>query len=323
MEGVLFPMAAPLWSYQEKSVEELRQILFCKIRELELTRIKANEHIRRNEEQIRQLVELLKKTCKERDEARDQLQSVLNNMYINPPTELCPNLSNLQPNTPPPPIPTSGGASTITESDSLSGTHKSQAYVSSPVESLFTTVSSMPDIPSMNFADSDDLDLINQLPIEEFNSYPTWVSSDVSEIRSNLENDTFENAGTVGSSSHRVLIKSLPERGKFLQAVMEAGPLLQTLLVAGPLPRWRNPPPLERLDIPPVGNRSSGSANFDKKPVLGLKNHQVQCPPQSLSCNENSFGFINTGLVGSNLKKRSAPYSVQGQSPVGKYCKFY
>ncbi|CAN6476441.1 unnamed protein product [Victoria cruziana] len=45
----------------------------------------------------------------------------------------------------------------------------------------------------------------------------------------------------------------LPEKGKFLQAVMNAGPLLQTLLLAGPLPQWRHPPPpLESFQIPPV-----------------------------------------------------------------------
>ncbi|XP_031091450.1 uncharacterized protein LOC115996384 [Ipomoea triloba] len=45
----------------------------------------------------------------------------------------------------------------------------------------------------------------------------------------------------------------LPEKGKFLQAVMEAGPLLQTLLLAGPLPQWQHPPPhLNSVDIPPV-----------------------------------------------------------------------
>nr|GMC76186.1 probable basic-leucine zipper transcription factor R [Ipomoea batatas] len=45
----------------------------------------------------------------------------------------------------------------------------------------------------------------------------------------------------------------LPEKGKFLQAVMEAGPLLQTLLLAGPLPEWQHPPPqLNSVDIPPV-----------------------------------------------------------------------
>ena len=47
--------------------------------------------------------------------------------------------------------------------------------------------------------------------------------------------------------------KSLPEKGKLLQAVLEAGPLLQTLLLAGPLPQWQHPPPqIDSIDIPPV-----------------------------------------------------------------------
>ncbi|KAL8090342.1 uncharacterized protein LOC141697720 [Apium graveolens] len=50
-----------------------------------------------------------------------------------------------------------------------------------------------------------------------------------------------------------VITKTLPENGKFLQAVMEAGPLLQTLLLAGPLPQWQHPPPqLNSVEIPPV-----------------------------------------------------------------------
>jgi hypothetical protein len=39
--------------------------------------------------------------------------------------------------------------------------------------------------------------------------------------------------------------RTLPHKGRLLQAVMEAGPLLQNLLLAGPLPRWRNPPPAQ------------------------------------------------------------------------------
>lgn len=46
--------------------------------------------------------------------------------------------------------------------------------------------------------------------------------------------------------------RPLPEKGKFLQAVMKAGPLLQNLLLAGPLPQWRHPPPpLDTYQIPP------------------------------------------------------------------------
>nr|GMD69497.1 protein enabled homolog [Ipomoea batatas] len=49
-----------------------------------------------------------------------------------------------------------------------------------------------------------------------------------------------------------VIDKPLPEKGKFLQAVMKAGPLLQTLLLAGPLPQWRHPPPpMDSYQIPP------------------------------------------------------------------------
>ncbi|KAJ0793006.1 hypothetical protein HanOQP8_Chr01g0024781 [Helianthus annuus] len=55
-------------------------------------------------------------------------------------------------------------------------------------------------------------------------------------------------------SEHRFgfSIKALPEKGKFLEAVMKAGPLLQNLLLAGPLPHWRHPPPpLDAYRIPP------------------------------------------------------------------------
>ncbi|KAI3748218.1 hypothetical protein L6452_11161 [Arctium lappa] len=45
--------------------------------------------------------------------------------------------------------------------------------------------------------------------------------------------------------------KGLPEKGKFLEAVMKAAPLLQNLLLAGPLPHWRHPPPpLDTYKIP-------------------------------------------------------------------------
>lgn len=48
-----------------------------------------------------------------------------------------------------------------------------------------------------------------------------------------------------------VMDKDLPEKGKFLQAVMKAGPLLNTILLAGPLPTWQHPPPpLDNSQIP-------------------------------------------------------------------------
>ncbi|XP_057817673.2 uncharacterized protein LOC131030777 [Cryptomeria japonica] len=60
-----------------------------------------------------------------------------------------------------------------------------------------------------------------------------------------------------------VMLSTLPERGKFLEAVMKAGPLLNTLLLAGPLPQWRHPPPaLETVEIPMLSMRSSVSPSL-------------------------------------------------------------
>ncbi|KAK6933437.1 Protein of unknown function DUF1635, partial [Dillenia turbinata] len=56
--------------------------------------------------------------------------------------------------------------------------------------------------------------------------------------------------------------KPLPEKGKFLQAVMDAGPLLQTLMLAGPLPQWQIPPPQSNfIEIPPISIPSSSTTS--------------------------------------------------------------
>lgn len=74
----------------------------------------------------------------------------------------------------------------------------------------------------------------------------------------------------------QVLMKSLPEKGKLLEAVMKAGPLLQTLLLAGPLPQWRHPPPpLDSFDIPLVSMPTSNLIN----PLL--KTTQLNAPPRN------------------------------------------
>ncbi|KAH9545954.1 hypothetical protein CY35_12G072100 [Sphagnum magellanicum] len=81
----------------------------------------------------------------------------------------------------------------------------------------------------------------------------------------------------------QVMLNSLPEKGKLLQAVMQAGPLLQTLLLAGPLPKWRYPPPvLDTINIPQVPISSSTSCdsrtvitNMDPMAVRHLNSHSV------------------------------------------------
>ncbi|KAL5546289.1 hypothetical protein UlMin_005976 [Ulmus minor] len=75
----------------------------------------------------------------------------------------------------------------------------------------------------------------------------------------------FDPAKDSGSSVIDSLVrgKTLPEKGRLLEAVMDAGPLLQTLLVA-PLPEWRNPPPLLQI---PASNFLTFS-DFESTPKL-------------------------------------------------------
>ncbi|OVA19503.1 Protein of unknown function DUF1635 [Macleaya cordata] len=71
---------APLsWAYyyQGKSMEELRQSLLYTTLELETTRLAAQEEIRKREDQIIQLEDLLSRAITERDEAQEKCQRLL------------------------------------------------------------------------------------------------------------------------------------------------------------------------------------------------------------------------------------------------------
>ncbi|KAF9597193.1 hypothetical protein IFM89_016334 [Coptis chinensis] len=70
------------YNYQGKSVEELRHCLFCTTLELETTILAAQEEIKRREDQVIHLKELLNKTITERDEAKDKCQSLLMDKVI-------------------------------------------------------------------------------------------------------------------------------------------------------------------------------------------------------------------------------------------------
>ncbi|GAB4824359.1 hypothetical protein Ancab_007247 [Ancistrocladus abbreviatus] len=117
--------------------------------------------------------------------------------------------------------------------------------------------------------------------------------------------------------------RPLPQKGKLLQAVTEAGPLLQTLMVAGPLPRWRNPPPFETFQIPPVSIKgidgSSNGSNLGKRSMNSWNYAQISCgssqiyPTSMLNFAGGSSGlFMNSGRI--------LPFGVDfsGQIPVGK-----
>ncbi|KAL5717041.1 hypothetical protein ACHQM5_010123 [Ranunculus cassubicifolius] len=90
--------------------------------------------------------------------------------------------------------------------------------------------------------------------------------------------------------------KPLPEKGKFLEAVIKAGPLLQTLLLAGPLPQWQHPPPqLNSIEIPPVVIPSAHHHDSSTFPI-NSNNDNGACFNQKkrpLTVNQGSYSSTN------------------------------
>ncbi|XWS71736.1 hypothetical protein CRYUN_Cryun03dG0164100 [Craigia yunnanensis] len=266
-----------LWNYQE-NFDELKLKLQYTTIELESVKMEANEQTRKYREEVKNLINLLKLTYQERDEARDQLQKLLNKLMPSSPTELQPILPHPQSESPL--MIAAKANSSITESNSLSDTYNHQSHGSSPVDSFFDAVTS-PDFSSINMADSGSMGFVNQPYVQEYNGCVSigLVSSVMTKI---------DPATTVIDNLAKG--KTLPQKGKLLQAVMEAGPLLQTLLVAGPLPRWRNPPPLQTIKIPPVSIKGCDSKSANQKPAANPNITIVQKRLNSSSYPEMSRG---------------------------------
>ncbi|XP_043712927.1 uncharacterized protein LOC122661559 [Telopea speciosissima] len=269
MEGIF-----SVWSYQE-SIDELKHKLLYTTYELESARMDAKVEMKKNEENVKQLLQLLNSAYHERDEARVQLQKVLNRVTPNSQTEIFSVFPNLQSECAA--LKPKGLNSSITESDSLSETYNHHSYGSSPVDSFIDAVSS-PEMSNMNVGDSCNLGVPQQPPIQECN---VPISMDIFSA-----GNISPSLGTISSGAPKVdhassVIdnltkgKPLPQKGKLLQAVMEAGPLLQTVLVAGPLPRWRNPPPLQPFQIPAVSIKGCDPEKINQKPVPS-PNYKVQ-----------------------------------------------
>ncbi|KAL3530695.1 hypothetical protein ACH5RR_010017 [Cinchona calisaya] len=224
-----------------QSIDDLKQKLLCTSLELEQLKMETNDEMRKNKEYVKQLIQLLKMACQERDEARDQLQKMMLSKAIMPSTNstelFFSGLPQLQPDSP---LlkPTTKANSSITESNSFSETYNYHSHGSSPGESLFDAVSS-PELSNINMGDSGSIAFVNQ-PLVQANNMviPSGIPKVVDHASLVIDN--------------LVKGKNLPQKGKFLKAVLDSGPLLQNLLVAGPLPRWRNPPQLQTFHIPPV-----------------------------------------------------------------------
>lgn len=299
-------MGSSFWGFEE-NVDELKNMLLLTTVELETARSELKTNMKRNEENVKQLLYFFKIACQERDEARDQFQKLLNKLMPLNPIEMCPALPILQPESP---MNGVRATSSLTISDSLSETYNPHSYVSSPVDSLLDRVSS-PDVPNINVADSSNSavppnvfvqdykpptampDSINlavpsQVLVPDYNS-PTAMPQPV--VSSNLPEP--DHASLIIDSL--VKGKPLPEKGKLVQAVTDAGPLLQTILLSGHLPQWRNPPPAQPFQVPPFSIKSPRTGTINMNPISN-RSHPVQS-----SLTEISYGspqLYSTSMLG-------------------------
>ncbi|XP_039012707.1 uncharacterized protein LOC120142011 [Hibiscus syriacus] len=246
-----------LWNYQE-NFDELKLKLQYSAIELESVKMEADEQIRKYKEELKLMLNLLNVAYQERDEAREQLQKLLNKLI---PYET-PFMIAAKTN------------SSITESNSLSDTYnKHHSHGSSPVDSLFDAVTS-PDFPTIKMTDSCGMGLLNQ-PFAT-GLFPSKLMTKVVDVEATVIDNLAKE-------------RTLPEKGKLLQAVMEVGPLLSTLLVAGPLPQWRNPPSYT-FKIPQVSIKGCDSKIHNQKSVANPNNRVVQKRVNSSLYQEMSLG---------------------------------
>lgn len=266
-----------------QNVEDMRQKLLQTTLELESLRMEANEESIKNKEKVKSLLLLLQAAYEERDEARDQLQKLMNKFMPTAATELPALLHHFHSGSPLN-IPTKANSS-ITESNSLYETYNYHSYGSSPADSFFDGVSS-PDFSTANMADSSKISFVNQPFVTEYNApLPQPPLATGVDIPRTEKNDPFS-----AVIDNLVKGKILPQKGNLLQAVTEAGPLLQTLLVAGPLPQWRNPPPLQAFKIPPLQVNGCNNSKIINQIPPSKSSSPSPRPLQSLLHTEMSRG---------------------------------
>ncbi|KAJ8557543.1 hypothetical protein K7X08_003168 [Anisodus acutangulus] len=216
MEDQCSPLSWPYNYLLEEGIEELKHSLVYTTLELENTVISAHEELARKDEEILQLKDLLTRVVKERDEAQGKCQRLGMEKILLPQQLLQQQQVQLQ--------------------------FQFQKQNQNVVISSGTTIS----------YDNQEHDQILKGVVDSNNNNNNiGVLSNSSDCD---ENNVVSPPSLVQDSMEKVVVKKpLPEKGKFLQAVMEAGPLLQTLMLAEPLPQWQHPPPqLNSIDIPPV-----------------------------------------------------------------------
>lgn len=297
---------ANLWVYEEyHEAEQLGQKLLVTSLELEKLKAEAKEEVRKNNE----LIYLLNFALKERDEAKNQLQNLLNTTENN-----LTSIPHFHVDSPVP-KPAAKANSSVTESNSLSDTYNYHSHGSSPVDCLFDSVPS-PEFTNINF-------VVSNNPLVQEPNATIHNSRVTSEVMPRFDEGSF----VIDNLARG---RPLPQQGKFLQAVLDAGPLVHTLLMAGPLPRWRNPPQLQPAQIPPASIKGCDTDILAQKPpansgllpqsLLNLQSYpQMSCgSSQVFSAPMLSFVNVASGSCLSNSSAMPSGLNATARVPCGK-----
>ncbi|KAK4356447.1 hypothetical protein RND71_025418 [Anisodus tanguticus] len=223
MEDQCSPLSWPYNYFLEEGIEELKHSLVYTTLELENTVISAHEELARKDEEILQLKGLLTRVVKERDDAQGKCQRL-------------------------------GMEKILLQQQLLQQQQQVQLQFQFQKQNQNVVIESAPISSGTTIShDNQEHDQILKGVVDSKNNNNNniGVLSNPSDCD---ENNVVVSPPLVQDLMEKIVVKKpLPEKGKFLQAVMEAGPLLQTLLLAGPLPQWQHPPPqLNSIDIPPV-----------------------------------------------------------------------
>ncbi|XP_019449096.1 PREDICTED: uncharacterized protein LOC109351876 [Lupinus angustifolius] len=240
-----------------QSEEELQEKLLNVTLELEAMKNVKDE-----------LFNLLMLAYGERDEARAELQKLMNKPMPSNTTHLQSIFGSVQHENHFM-FPAAKANSSITESNSLS-------HGSPPVDSFFETVSS-PEFSNINITNNN----INNLSYSNLNQHLVPGFSNISA--------SHDAANAIIDSIAKV--RPLPQKGKLLEAVMDAGPLLQNVLLAGPVPNWRNPPPLQHIKVPPLTIKEYDTTNNTNSDLTSSYLKPKVPSNATLSCSSSMLNF--------------------------------
>ncbi|XP_076944852.1 uncharacterized protein LOC143615667 [Bidens hawaiensis] len=258
---------ASLWSYQE-NVDELKQKLVYTTLELEAVKAKSHEEMKKKMELTKQLLQSLKIVCQERDEAKDQLQKLLN--------KIMPSNDHLIRNNQVPLMTPVKTNSSTTESNSVSEPHNRS---SSPVESPFNPISS-PEFLNIN----DQNGLVNVQKVDQ----ATLVMEGM------IKGKALPQKGN--------LLEAVVEAGPLLQTLLLSGPLptwrnppsLKTFHIPSMTTAVDHVTTTQKVDV--------GDHNKLRSPMMALKQSQ---PYAKMACGSSShmmFGMDGGGGSGDLLR---------------------